>query len=183
MSFEHRPVLLEECVRYLNIRSDGTYVDCTVGGAGHASEILKRLGAGGRLLGIDRDEDAVASARQRLSALGAQAVYNIVHSNYLDIEKICIGAGIDGVNGILMDLGVSSHQLDEAGRGFSYMNDAPLDMRMDRNIGLTAETVVNEYPERKLLEIISQYGEERWAARISKFIAERRKSGRIRTTG
>ena len=181
--FYHKPVLLDECIEYLNITPDGVFLDCTIGGAGHASEILKRLSVCGRLLGIDRDESAVIAARQRLEKVNSAARFDVVHANYLDIEKVCRDAGISKVNGILMDLGTSSHQLDETERGFSYKNDALLDMRMDLRDQLTADIVVNEYPEKELTRIITEYGEERWAARISNFIVDRRKVKRILTTG
>ncbi|MCL2146364.1 MAG: 16S rRNA (cytosine(1402)-N(4))-methyltransferase RsmH [Synergistaceae bacterium] len=183
MAFYHKPVLLDECIRYLEIKPEGTYIDCTVGGAGHASEILKRLNKQGRLLGIDRDFEAVGAARKRLEKLCLPAKFDVIHSNYVDIENICKDAGIVKADGILLDLGVSSLQLEDAERGFSYNFDAPLDMRMDRSSGFNAADVVNGYSERELTEVLTKYGEERWAVRISKFITERRKYGGISTTG
>ena len=176
-------MLLNECIGYLGIVPDGVYIDCTIGGAGHASEIAKRLDTRGRLLGIDRDAAAVEAAWQKLERQSQIVRFDIVQSNYLYIEKISREVGIEKANGILMDLGASSHQLDEADRGFSYNSNAALDMRMDRGAELTAETVVNKYAERDLVAIIAKYGEERWAARIGKFIVERRELGKIRTTG
>jgi 16S rRNA (cytosine1402-N4)-methyltransferase len=181
MDFEHIPVLLDECIDGLNISPTGTYVDCTLGGAGHSSEIVKRLSSEGRLIGIDQDEEALAAAKARLAAYD-NVTY--VHSNFSDIKKIAEELSLysEGVDGFLLDIGVSSHQLDEAERGFSYNYDAPLDMRMDRRNALSAHTVVNTYTAERLTKIISDYGEERWAKRIADFIVEERKQKPIDTT-
>ncbi len=183
MEFAHVPVLLEECIRGLNIKPGGTYIDGTVGGAGHAAEILARLDREGTLLGIDRDGCAVEAAGKRLEALGARARVIVEKGNFSDIKQVCEKHGIGEADGILLDLGVSSYQLEEEERGFSYQRDALLDMRMDESAELTAETVINEYPEERLARVIREYGEEKWAARIASFITERRKRKRIRTTG
>lgn len=183
MEFNHRPVLLEECIEHLNIKSDGIYVDGTLGGAGHSSEIYRRLGKEGTLVGIDRDAFAVETSEKRLKALGGQARLVIARGNFMDMRNICQRNGISGVDGILLDIGVSSHQLDEAERGFSYQNDAPLDMRMDKTQELNAAVIVNEYEEAEIKDIIREYGEERWAARIAAFIVEARKRKKIETTG
>ena len=160
MGFEHIPVLLNEVIEGLNIDPDGIYVDGTLGGAGHSYEIAKRL-KGGRLIGIDRDEDAIAAASERLEPFSDRVT--IVRGNYGDMADILGDIGISEVDGILLDLGVSSHQLDEAERGFSYREDAPLDMRMDRRDELTAYDVVNTYTEAELTRILKDYGEERFA--------------------
>jgi 16S rRNA (cytosine1402-N4)-methyltransferase len=184
--FDHRPVLADECLSYLAVKPGGVYVDGTVGGAGHAVRILERLGPGGVLVGIDRDDTAVKVSEQRLrernETLGGQAQFYVVHGNFADIDKICRDLHIPAADGILLDLGVSSHQLDEAERGFSYQKDAPLDMRMDRDAALCAADIVNTFSERELTELIGGYGEERWAARIGKFIVERRAERPIATT-
>ena len=149
--FHHVSVLLQECIDGLNIKPDGIYVDGTLGGAGHSSQIAARLTTG-RLIGIDRDPVALKAAGQRLEPFGDRVT--LVHSNFCQMDQVLEDLGIDGVDGILMDLGVSSPQLDEAQRGFSYMNDAPLDMRMDKRNSLTAKTVVNEYSEAELKKIL-----------------------------
>ena len=178
MDFKHVSVLLSEVLDGLNIKEDGTYVDCTLGGGGHSIEILKRLTTG-RLIAIDQDEDALSAAKERLKDY---TNVTFVHSNFENLDEILNEHAAEGVDGILMDLGVSSYQLDNPERGFSYMNDAKLDMRMDRMADFSAYNVVNEYPEKKLSNIIKEYGEERWAARIAKFIVERREEKNIETT-
>ncbi len=174
------PVLAGECMQALAIRPDGIYVDGTTGGGGHSSLIAARLGAQGRLVCIDRDDDALCAARVRLT--GTACRIDFVKSNFKDMDKVLENLGISGVDGILLDLGVSSYQLDTPERGFSYQNDAPLDMRMDRRQELSAFEVVNGYSGQQLKQIISEYGEERYAARIAEAIVRRRGSGEIRTT-
>lgn len=183
MEFEHIPVLLQETIDSLNIKPDGIYVDGTLGGAGHSYHICERLGAGGRLIGIDQDEEAIAAATERLSPFGDKVT--IVRSNYVNMRQVLTGLGIDKVDGILLDIGVSSHQLDTAKRGFTYKEEqAPLDMRMDNRQSLTAETVVNEYSEQELFRIIRDYGEDPFAKNIAKHIVRvRTNEGRITTTG
>lgn len=183
MEFNHKAVLLDECIKYLNIRPDGIYVDGTLGGAGHSSEIYRRLDRHGRLIGIDQDDFALKISKDRLQATGGQAGMHFENSNFRNIRSICLEMGITGVDGILLDLGVSSHQLDEAERGFSYQKDAPLDMRMDRRAGLNAAAIVNEYNEKSISAIIRDYGEEKWAARIAAFIVKARNESKIETTG
>jgi len=183
MEFNHKPVLLEECIENLNIKQDGIYIDGTLGGAGHSSEIYKRLGKDGVLIGIDQDSYAIEASRERLSSIGGQARIILENTNFKNIKEVCRKHNIEYVDGILFDLGVSSYQLDEGERGFSYQKDAPLDMRMDRRQALDAGTVVNEYDEDAIKRIIRDYGEERWAARIASFIVKARKEKRIETTG
>lgn len=182
MEFHHKPVLVDECIEYLNIKPNGTYIDGTIGGGGHSSEIYKRLSAEGKLLGIDQDSSAIKASRERLRGISGQAEVTLVQDNFRNIQNICLENGISNVQGILLDLGVSSHQLDEAERGFSYQKDAPLDMRMDRNRDLDAATIVNNYDEQSIRNIIRDYGEEKWASRIAKFIVDYRRSKRIETT-
>jgi len=182
MEFNHKPVLLEECIDSLRIRPDGTYINCTVGGGGHSAEILRRLGVDGTLIGIDQDSFAIQASRKRLDSIGSKARIILVNDNFRFIKRICLENGIEAADGILADLGVSSHQLDEAERGFSYQKEAPLDMRMDRTSPLNAETIVNEYNEEKIRDIIREYGEEKWAARIAAFIVNYRANKRIKTT-
>ena len=179
MGFEHIPVLLNEVIEGLNIDPDGIYVDGTLGGAGHSYEIAKRL-KGGRLIGIDRDEDAIAAASERLEPFSDRVT--IVRGNYGDMADILGDIGILEVDGILLDLGVSSHQLDEAERGFSYREDAPLDMRMDRRDELTAYDVVNTYTEAELTRILKDYGEERFAGSIARHIVRARAERPVSTT-
>jgi len=179
VEFKHIPVLLEECITGLNIKEDGIYVDGTLGGAGHSSQILKKLSTKGTLIGIDRDEEALSVVQQRLSEYKN---IRYVHGNHDEIKEILENLNISGVDGILLDLGVSSYQLDEASRGFSYMQDAPLDMRMDKTSNLTAEYVVNNYPEEKLANIIYEYGEEKFSRNIAKKICEYRENKKIETT-
>ena len=179
MEFNHVSVLLNECLEGLNIKENGIYVDGTLGGAGHSSEILKRLSNEGRLIGIDQDTDALKAAKERLKDYSN---VTFVHSNFSNIENVLNNLNIDGVDGILMDLGVSSYQLDEGERGFSYMKDAPLDMRMNRENDFSAYNVVNEYSEEGLYRIIRDYGEEKFAKRIASFIVENRQEKNIETT-
>lgn len=181
MEFEHISVLPEEVIEGLDIKPDGTYVDCTLGGAGHSSRIAQRLSSSGRLIGIDQDEDAIAAASERLKDFSCRV--DIVHRNFKYLDEILADLGADSVDGVLFDLGVSSHQLDEAERGFSYMHDAPLDMRMDVSQPFSAYDVVNEYSEDKLNYIFKTYGEERWSKRIAQFIADSRREKPIATTG
>ncbi len=176
MEFAHIPVLLEQCLDGLDIKPDGIYFDGTCGGAGHSREIAKRLTTG-RLIGIDRDPDAVAVASERLSGLPAQ----VVRGNYSEIKQIADDLGICGANGILLDLGVSSYQLDNAERGFSYHNDAPLDMRMSKE-GTSARDIVNEYSKEQLTKILYEYGEEKFAPRIAETIIKRRSEKPVETT-
>ncbi len=180
MQFQHVPVLLRQTIEGLSIKEDGIYVDGTLGGAGHSSEILKKLGENGRLIGIDQDEDAIEAASARI---GSDERVTIVKSNFVRIKEVLGELGIDKVDGILLDIGVSSHQFDDRERGFSYHEDAPLDMRMDRSGSMTAADIVNTYPEDKLKEIIYNYGEERFAPAIAKKIVKTREKGEIRTTG
>ncbi len=183
MDFKHVPVLYEECMENLKIKSDGTYVDGTLGGGGHALGIAGRLGSDGRLVGIDRDTDAIEAAGKRIASADLTCDVTLVHGNYSDIKDILAGLGIEGIDGALLDIGVSSFQLDNGLRGFSYMHDAPLDMRMDRDDSFSAYDVVNGYDKKRLTEIIRKYGEEKWASRISDFIVKKRQSGAIETTG
>lgn len=175
----HRPVLLNECIEALNIRPDGIYLDGTLGRAGHSEQIIRRLTTG-RLICVDRDEAALEAARKRLSPWIEKAV--LVHSNFDRIDEILDGLSLPGADGMLFDLGVSSPQLDDGSRGFSYMADAPLDMRMDRSQGITAADIVNGWPQEELRRIISRYGEERYAAQIAAAIVRRRESRPIATT-
>jgi 16S rRNA (cytosine1402-N4)-methyltransferase len=181
MEFQHRSVLLKEALEGLAPRAGGVYADGTLGGGGHAAAICERLAGEGLLLGIDRDADAVAAARERLRAYPCAKLF--VQGDFKNIARILRENGLCGLDGALLDLGVSSFQLDETDRGFSYMRDAPLDMRMDASAALTAEDVVNDYSQDALTRILAQYGEERWASRISAFIVRRRREGRIRRTG
>ena len=184
MSFHHLPVLLSECLDGLSIKPTGVYLDCTLGGAGHSSEILKRLGSGGLLIGIDRDADAIEAASLRLSSVETQARFCCLRGNFHDAESLLTSAGTDrSLDGILVDLGVSSHQLDVRERGFSYHDDAPLDMRMDRSQSLGAKDIVNSWSEDELNRILRDYGEEKWARQIARVICDRRKSNPIETTG
>lgn len=181
MDFVHKPVLLDEAIEYLDIKPDGIYVDGTIGGAGHSYEICARMGKSGILVGIDQDSSAIEASRERLAGVLPKVI--LVNDNFKNIKSILQDKKIGKVNGILLDLGVSSHQLDAGDRGFSYQKDAPLDMRMDRKKSLTAETVINNYPQKELEKIIREYGEEKWASRIAEFIVKRRQTGRITTTG
>ena len=178
--FSHISVLLNEVIEGLEIKPDGIYADGTVGGGGHSYEIAARLSDKGRLIGIDRDEDAVKAASERLACYGDKV--KVVRGNYLDAVSILKGMGITGVDGFLLDLGVSSHQFDDAERGFSYRSDAPLDMRMDRRDELSAYNVVNEYSESELFRIIRDYGEDKFAKNIAKHIVRAREKKPIETT-
>ncbi|MBU5254636.1 16S rRNA (cytosine(1402)-N(4))-methyltransferase RsmH [Tissierella praeacuta] len=179
MNFEHVSVLLDEVLEGLNIKDDGIYVDGTLGGAGHSSEIVKRLTTG-KLIGIDQDLNALNKAGEVLKEYKDKVI--LVHNNYENIDEVLNELGIEKVDGILLDLGVSSHQLDEESRGFSHNKDAPLDMRMDETSSFSAWDVVNKYSHKELEKIIWDYGEERWARRIAKFIVEDRKIAPIDTT-
>ena len=181
MGFQHEPVLFKECIEGLDIKADGTYVDGTLGGAGHARGIAERLGSKGTLIGIDRDIDAIEASRPRLE--GFECEVRIVKGNYVDIGEILSDQGIDKIDGGLLDLGVSSHQLDDPQRGFSYMCDAPLDMRMDRDDLGGAYDIVNHYKLEDLTRIIKEYGEERYAYRIASRIVRERERKEIKTTG
>ena len=179
MEFSHNPVLLGECIEGLAIRPDGIYIDGTLGRAGHSREIARRLTTG-RLVCIDRDEAALAAGEGRLAPWRDRVT--LVHGNFGDLGALLDGLGLSQADGMLFDLGVSSPQLDDAGRGFSYMADAPLDMRMDRSEGLTARTVVNEWPQEELKRILFQYGEERCAGAIAAAIVRARGQAPIETT-
>lgn len=178
MEFVHKPVLLQETITGLNIRPDGIYVDGTVGGAGHSREIAARLSSEGMLIGLDRDPDAVEVATERLAGFPAK----VVHANYSEISEVLNRLGIAAVDGILMDLGVSSHQLDEAERGFSYHADAPLDMRMSQT-GVSAKDIVNQWSAQELTSILREYGEEKFAPSIAAAIVRERENAPIATTG
>ncbi len=180
MKFEHVSVLLNECIEGLEIKPEGTYVDGTLGGAGHASVVCSHLNENGHFVGIDQDRDALEVSTQRLKDVKPKL--SIVNSNFEYAAKVLDELGVDKIDGMLIDLGVSSYQLDEPSRGFSYMNDAPLDMRMDQDGTYTAYDVVNEMSEDELFHIIKEYGEENWAKRIAKFIVEERKEKNIETT-
>ncbi|MGN1419076.1 MAG: 16S rRNA (cytosine(1402)-N(4))-methyltransferase RsmH [Acutalibacteraceae bacterium] len=177
MEFSHKSVLLDETVESLDIKPDGIYVDCTAGGGGHSAQIAKKL-KGGRLIAIDQDPDAIEILHERLDSFGCVTV---IHDNFVHIKDILASLGIEKVDGILADLGVSSHQLDEAQRGFSFHSDAPLDMRMSQE-GATAADLVNSLDERALAQIISKYGEEKFASRIAKSIVSERQKKPIETT-
>ena len=179
MEFKHNPVMLKECIEGLNIKPDGIYVDGTLGGAGHSKEIAKRLSNKGHLIGIDRDEEALEAAKQNLKDF-TNIIY--IHNNHDNIKEILRDLEIEKVDGILLDLGVSSYQLDEKNRGFSYLGENELDMRMDKSQQLTAKTVINTYPEEKLANIIYEYGEERFSRQIAKNIIIKRKEKEIETT-
>jgi len=181
MTFRHVSVLLPETIEGLSIRPDGIYADGTLGGGGHASEVAARLTEGGRLIGIDQDADAIAAAGERLKPFGDRVT--IVRDNYVNMKQVLADLGIEAVDGICLDLGVSSYQLDTAERGFSYMEDAPLDMRMDRREDRTAADLVNECTEQELFRIIRDYGEDRFAKNIAKHIVKARERRPIRTTG
>ena len=179
MEFKHKPVMLSECIEGLNIKPEGIYVDGTMGGAGHSIEIAKSLTNKGLLIGIDRDEEAICVAKKRLSMF-SNIIF--VHDNHDNIKKILENLNINQVDGILLDLGVSSYQLDERSRGFSYIGDGILDMRMDKSQTLTAKDIVNNYSQEELYEIIHEYGEEKFAKPIAKKIVEYRKQKQIERT-
>jgi 16S rRNA (cytosine1402-N4)-methyltransferase len=181
MEFKHISVLLDETIDSLNIKPDGIYVDGTLGGGGHSLEICKRLGENGRLVGIDQDRDAIAAAKERLKDYSDKVSF--VHSNYKYIGTILRDLDIDRVDGILLDLGVSSYQLDNAERGFTYREDVPLDMRMNRDDLMTARDIVNDYSEMELFRIIRDYGEDQFAKNIAKHIVRARADKPIETTG
>jgi len=178
--FHHLPVLLTETLHVLALKPDGTYVDCTLGGGGHAAEIAARLGDQGLLIGLDQDDSALQAAGTRLAVYGDKV--RTYKTNFEHIATVLTDHGIGPVDGVLMDIGVSSHQLDEGARGFSFHQDAPLDMRMDRSNPVTAATVVNEWSESELNKILWEYGEERWGKRISEFIVAARRTGSIEST-
>ena len=179
--FEHKSVLLHETIDSLNIKADGIYVDGTLGGGGHAFEVCRRLGDGGKLIGIDQDGDAIAAATERLKEFPGRAV--IVRNNYENIAEVLRDLGIEKVDGIYLDLGVSSYQLDTAERGFTYREDVPLDMRMDQRNPRTAADIVNTYSESELYRMIRDYGEDRVAKNIAKHIVKAREKKPIETTG
>lgn len=180
MEFKHKSVLLDETIDGLAIKSDGIYVDGTLGGGGHSYEICKRLAINGRLIGIDQDEDAIAAAGKRLEEFSDRVT--IVRSNYCNIQKVLNELGIDKVDGIVLDLGVSSYQLDTVDRGFSYKYDTELDMRMDRRQTLTAKEIVNTYSEKDLFRIFKDYGEDQFSKNIAKHIVKNRQEKEIATT-
>lgn len=180
MSFEHISVMLEETVDMLGVRPGGIYVDGTLGGGGHSAEILRRLGGTGHLYGIDRDQDALNAATERLGGAGN---FTAIKGNFHDVRALLAGQGVDRIDGMMIDLGVSSYQLDTAERGFSYHADAPLDMRMDRQQALTARDIVNTWPEAELVRILRDYAEEKWAVRIAQIILEHRAQKPLETTG
>ena len=181
MEFKHIPVLFHEIMDIMAPKAGEVFVDCTLGGGGHSRGFLERMGDDGRLIGIDQDTNALKAAQDNLAEFGERVTY--VHSNYNNLDEILNQYAPDGVDGILFDIGVSSHQLDEKDRGFSYMQDAPLDMRMDQSRKFSAWDVVNTYSEDELHRIIKEYGEERWAKRIAKFIVDFRKDKPVDTTG
>ncbi|MBR6349524.1 MAG: 16S rRNA (cytosine(1402)-N(4))-methyltransferase RsmH, partial [Lachnospiraceae bacterium] len=180
MEFSHEPVLIQETIENLNIKPDGIYVDGTLGGGGHSFKIVQKLKEG-RLIGIDQDMDAIAAASRRLKIFADKVT--IVHSNYANIRRVLVENGIDKVDGILLDIGVSSYQIDNPERGFSYMEDAPLDMRMDQTKPVSARTVVNTYSKEDLARIIRDYGEDNFANNIAKHIVAEREKAPIETTG
>ena len=179
MEFKHIPVLLNECIESLKIKPDGIYVDGTLGGAGHSRKILEKLSSKGLLIGIDKDEEALKAAKENLKEYSN---VKYIHGNHDEIKKNLGDLQIDKVDGILLDLGVSSYQLDEKSRGFSYMSNSKLDMRMDRTSKLTAEEVINIYSEKELARILFEYGEEKFANKIARRICEYRTGNRIETT-
>ena len=181
INFVHRSVLLDECIEGLDIKPDGIYVDGTTGGGGHSYEIAARLTEGGRLICLDQDADAIAAASEKLKPFADRVSF--VRCNFCQVRNACESLGVDHIDGMLLDLGVSSYQLDTAERGFSYHADAPLDMRMDQSRSMTARDVVNTYSEEELHRILKEYGEERWAKRIAKFIVEFRAKKPVETTG
>ena len=180
MEFRHRPVMLEQCVKGLDIRPDGIYVDGTLGGGGHSGAICRNLNERGTLIGIDRDRDALDVSSERLKEYKCKKYF--VQSNYSDIKQVLNELKIEKVDGALLDLGVSSFQLDNPQRGFSYMNDAPLDMRMSQDDDFTAYDIVNDYDRNELIRVIGKYGEERWASRIADFIVKFRSDKPIEST-
>ncbi len=181
MNFRHSPVLLNETIQYLKPERGGIFVDGTIGGGGHSEAILSLLPSGGFLYGIDRDQDALEASENRLSRFGD--TLHLIHGNFFDMKRLLTDVNVSSVNGILLDLGVSSFQLDNLDRGFSYQHDAPLDMRMDRTSGMTARDVVNRYSFEQLCRIFRDYGEERYADRIADRIIRARAAKPIETTG
>ena len=181
MEFKHKSVLLDECIENLQIKPDGIYVDGTLGGGGHSYEICRRLSDNGRLIGIDQDSAAIEAAGRRLEEFAGKVT--IVRSNYCEMRAELAKLGITSVDGVILDLGVSSYQLDDADRGFTYREDTPLDMRMDQRQPFTARDVVNEYSEMELYRIIRDYGEDKFAKNIAKHIVSARKEKAIETTG
>lgn len=181
-SFSHFPVMLEECMQGLQPKSGGIYFDGTLGGGGHSYEILKRSSPEGRLIATDLDDEAIAAATQKLSEFGGR--FSIHKSNFKNFEEVLNEEGVDLLDGVMLDFGISSHQIDEPGRGFSYMSkDAPLDMRMDTTAPLTAEDVINEYTQKQLAEILKEYGEEKFAPQIAANVVKAREHSRIKTCG
>lgn len=184
MEFSHKPIMADECMNLLSIKSDGIYIDGTVGGAGHATHILSRLGEGGRLIAIDRDSEAIAVAKERLAKVETKAGFTVVKERYSNAAQVLRQLGLGKVNGILLDIGVSSYQLDNAERGFGYMSDSKLDMRMGTDESIrSAYDIVNEADVQELERIIRDYGEERWWKRIAQFIVKEREKAKIETTG
>ena len=183
MEFKHKSVLLDETIESLAIKPDGIYVDGTLGGAGHGYEVCKRLNSNGRFIGIDQDVDAIAAATKRLDEFKGKVQIDIVKSNYSGIAGVLADLGVDKVDGILLDIGVSSYQLDNADRGFTYKVDAPLDMRMDKSNPVTAKDIVNGYTEMELFRVIRDYGEDKFAKNIAKHIVMARNRKEIETTG
>ena len=181
VEYHHIPVLLNETIQALKIVPDGVYVDCTLGGGGHARAVAEQLSPGGLFVGIDQDREAIAAAESTLSHF--EAPVRLFHANFSDLAAVMRELGVSRANGFLADLGVSSYQLDNPERGFSYRQDAPLDMRMNRETKRSALDIVNNFPEKEITKILAEYGEERWAARIASFIVERRKKEQISSTG
>lgn len=181
MDFYHVPVLLEPVIKLLNVQAGGTYADCTVGGGGHSEAIIRAFGAKGRLIGLDQDPEAIRAAGRRLEF--ASDRITLVNTNFESLPSVLRDLNVERVDGVLMDLGVSSHQLNEGERGFSYNQDAPLDMRMDPRRPVSARDLVNEAPREELTRIIREYGEERWASRIAEFIVRARAQAPVETTG
>ena len=181
MNFNHKSVMLREVSDALDVKPDGIYLDCTLGGGGHAKAIAKQLDERGMIVGLDQDEDAIEAATENLSGLSCEI--KIAHENFSRLEKILNDLGVEKIDGVLFDLGVSSHQIDTAARGFSYMKDSPLDMRMDRQKNFTARDVINRYDEDALIKIFREYGEEKFSKRIAAAICKARKISPIETTG
>lgn len=179
MNYKHKAVLLDEAIEYLNINQDGIYLDGTLGRAGHSSEILKKLSPKGRLIAVDRDPAAIKAVQKKFPNNNSLI---LEHANFQDLDQVLTKLNINDVDGMLFDLGVSSPQLDNPERGFSYQKEGPLDMRMDSDQNLTAKDIVNNYSQAELQQVISEYGEENWSARIAEFIVKRRKKEEIKTT-
>ena len=181
-NYHHLPVLFSECMEGLNIKANGIYVDCTAGGGGHSSGIVERLGEEGKLISLDKDDEALATCEEKRRSMGAQEKWVLVKSDFSRISEVLEEMDIEKVDGVLADLGVSSHQIDTADRGFSYMQEGPLDMRMNQQQQLSAKVVVNEYSHEDLTRIFRDYGEERYASRIASAIEKRRGEAPILTT-